>query len=78
MSDYAGMAEWTRVNECIGMASGMAEPTGMVGDRAKMAESDWMPFEMIEAIVTVGACWVVEAIGMIEASGMLVVMSIFL
>jgi hypothetical protein len=44
------------VNECIGMASGMAEPTGMVRDHAKMAESDWMPFEMIEAIVTVGAC----------------------
>jgi hypothetical protein len=44
------------VNECIGMASGMAEPTGMVRDHAKMVESDWMPFEMIEAIVTVGAC----------------------
>jgi hypothetical protein len=32
--------------------------------------------EAIEAIVTLGACWVIRAIGSAETSGILVVMSI--
>jgi hypothetical protein len=68
--------------------TGVTEPTGILEDRAKMAESSWMPsgmaeatgiakaIEMNEAIVMLGACWVVRAIGLAEASRMLVVMSI--
>jgi hypothetical protein len=70
------------------MASGMVEPIEIVEDHAEMAESSWMPSgmarangipvgtEMNEAIVTAGACWVVAATGLAEASGMLVGMSI--
>jgi hypothetical protein len=60
----------------------------MVEDHAEMAESNWMPSGMAEAvgileaterneaIVKAGAGWVVGAMGLVEASGMLVVMSI--
>jgi hypothetical protein len=80
--EASGMPDYTR------MASGMAEPTGIVENHAEMAESRWMPsrmadaieipeaVEMNEATVTLGLCWVVGAIGLAEASGMLVRMSI--
>jgi hypothetical protein len=83
-----GIAKTSRISDCIGVASEMAKLTGIVEDHAEIAESSWMPSEMIEAIeidkvvemndaiVTPGACWVVGAIGSDEASGMLVIMSI--
>jgi hypothetical protein len=37
--DCTGMAECTEMSECTGMASRMGEPTGIVKNRAKMAES---------------------------------------
>jgi hypothetical protein len=82
MPDCTGMVECTGVAECIGMASRMVEPTGIVEDHAEMAESRWMPSgmakatELTEVIVIAGTCWVVGAIGMAEASVMLVAMSI--
>jgi hypothetical protein len=78
-----GTAGASEMPNCSGMASGMAEATGIVEDCAEMAEWSWMPYgiaeaigiyeavEMNEAIVTPGSCWVVGAIGLADASGML-------
>jgi hypothetical protein len=82
IAEASGMPKCTGMSECIGIASGMAEPIGIVEDHAKIAESSWMPsrmaqaIEMNEAIIADGACWVVGAIGLAEASGMLMKMSI--
>jgi hypothetical protein len=66
----------------------MAELTGIVEDRAKMAELSWMSSGMAEAIeipeavemnediVTARSYWVVGGIGLAEACGMLVGMFI--
>jgi hypothetical protein len=66
-----GTAEASGMSDSTGVASGMAEPTGIVEDHAEMVESSWMlsrmveaigiaeTVEMNEAIVMLGACWVV-------------------
>jgi hypothetical protein len=84
MPGCTGMVECTEMFEC----TGMVEPTGIVEDCAVMAESSWMSsemgeaigipgaVEMDEAIITARACWVVGDIWLVEASGILVGMSI--
>jgi hypothetical protein len=83
-----GTTKASRMPNYTGMTSGMAEATRIVENHVEMVESSWMPsgmaeaigipkaVEMNETIVTPGACWVVGAIGLAEASGMLVGMSI--
>jgi hypothetical protein len=85
-----GTTKASGMPDCIGLASVMAEATGIVEDRGEISESSWMSSEIAEAIgipeaeavemnetiVTPGACWVVGAIGLTEASRILGGMSI--
>jgi hypothetical protein len=83
MSECTEMAEPTEIVEdhaamakSSWMSSAMAEAIGIHEAVEMKAIGIHEVVEMNESIVTTRACWVVGAIGLVEASGMLVGMSI--